>query len=112
MRKSLALGVVFIFFGCATTAPPEGHKETKQDVQSAVEAVATAITGQEMSEEELRELNRQIREDKEAQSAVQSITNTLSDASLSVKYCPVTGKRYSSHLTECPQHHVKLKELE
>jgi len=61
-----------------------------------------------LNEEELRDLKKQIRTDKEAQTAIQAITESVG-GNQTVKYCPVTGRRYAAHIEICPEHQVKLE---
>jgi hypothetical protein len=98
--------------GCQTAAPIKAESETNQDVQEALTAVAGAMRGRKLSEEEKRNLERQIRSDTEAQSAIQAISESVSGKSVKVKYCPITGKRYAPNLEECPEHHVPLETVD
>jgi len=86
--------------------------ETNKDIQKAMGSIAEAIGGQPLSEEELKSLQKQIREEPQAQSAVQSITDAMGGKSMAVKYCPVTGKRYAVDIMACPVHDVTLKLVE
>lgn len=54
----------------------------------------------------------QIRTDKEAQSAVGAISEAVTGMGSTVKYCPVTGKRYSPRIEVCPVHGVALEEVD
>ncbi len=86
--------------------------ESMEDAVSALGSVAGAMSGQEMTDEKLKELSQQLRHDKEAQSAIQTVTGVYTTPQDQVKYCPVDGKHYSSHLTICPEHNVELKAVE
>lgn len=47
----------------------------------------------------------------EAISAIHSVAEALSTAEAAViKYCPMDGKHYASHLKLCPEHNVLLEE--
>lgn len=114
-----SLGILLILFfgltmsGCSTAIPPMAEDETPEDVKSALGTVAGAIAGQgQLSDEELAELEQQLREDPEAQSAVQTITSSMSGTAARVKYCPQTGKRYAPRLDTCPIHNIPLESLE
>ena len=74
--------------------------------------VVGAVTGKEAGQKDLRQLSNEIRHDKEAQSAVESINSVLNGSTAGVKYCPIDGERYSSKFEVCPKHHVPLKTLE
>ena len=75
-------------------------------------SIAEAIGGQPLTEEELKSLQKQIREEPQTQSAVQNISDAMSGKAVAVKYCPVTGKRYAADITVCPVHNVALKLVE
>jgi len=106
MRTWLAICiVVFLFSGCATSESVKANREA-HDVLSSV---AEAISGKELSDQELRDLEKQMRTDKETQTAIQVITESISGADTLVKYCPVTGRRYAPHFDECPEHHITLE---
>ncbi|HQP11008.1 MAG TPA: hypothetical protein PKV41_06465 [Candidatus Omnitrophota bacterium] len=102
--------VVLILSGCRTIAPVgQGRNETSQEAQEALSAVAGAISGKPLSDEDLRNLEKQIREDEEAQTAVQAITQSVGGKAPVVKYCPIDGKRYAPHMEICPEHQVPLE---
>jgi len=104
------LVVLFVAFltGCQTTQS-RGSKENKGDIEGVLSAIAGALSGKTLSEEELRNLEKQIQTDEEAQTAIQSITDSVGGKASPVKYCPVTGRRYASHLEICPEHQVQLE---
>ncbi len=60
----------------------------------------------------LKELSQNIQKDKQAQSAIESLTQAISSNSVAVHYCPVDGERFSWRVKVCPTHHVLLKEVE
>jgi hypothetical protein len=115
------IGVIALVLisGCATTGQKTSAKsvngsqslETTNDVQSALQSVAGSLTGQEVSQEDLKKFSEQIQGDKEAKTAVKAVTNAMSGQRC-VKYCPVTGKRFSCRLKYCPEHGVLLKKIE
>ena len=107
-----ALGILVIICvvaGCRTIPAARSEGETDREAQEALTAVAGAVAGKPLSQEEIRQLEKQLREDKEAQSAVQAITGSMSASTPVVKYCPITGKRYAPHMEFCPEHNVPLK---
>ncbi len=99
---------VFFLAGCQTAAPIKTEEETSDDVESALSAVAGALGGKELDQEDLKRLEKQIRTDEDAQSAIQVITESVG-GDAQVKYCPITGKRYAPHLEMCPEHAVLLE---
>lgn len=101
---------VFFLSSCAPMSGPS-RQESPVDDASAMLQVGAALSGKELTEEQLRKLHLQMK-DKEAQSAVESITQSLSNQSLSIKYCPSTGKRYSAHLETAPDCDQPLEWLE
>ena len=118
MRRGRVLFLIIFLGSCSTigqnknTVDPQAPRESQKEVGSAMGAVVSSVTGKETSEEDLRKLDQQIRHDKEAQSAVESITGTMSDPAAVGKYCPVDGERYSAKFERCPKHHVLLKNIE
>lgn len=60
----------------------------------------------------LQELSQNIQKDKEAQSALESVTEAMSSNRIAVYYCPVDGERFSPRVKVCPTHHILLKEVE
>jgi len=87
-------------------------QETSPEVYTAMESVAGALAGKDMTQEELKDLSTQIRNDPEAQSAVELITHTISGDKPRIKYSPSTGKRYAPHLEVDPETGEKLEWLE
>lgn len=111
MRKLTTFFVLFLLFlslsSCQTV--PKSQTENNQDVQVAVESIAEAVSGRELTEEEKKDFIRRLKSDEEAQSAVEVLTNTMSQPPVKVKYCPLTGKRYAPNVNICPEHNVKLE---
>ncbi|MCD4779718.1 MAG: hypothetical protein K8S27_04110 [Candidatus Omnitrophica bacterium] len=120
-KSSLLFCLVFSISGCSHIVEKriQKHKvagkvlktteeEDLVDAVTAWETVSEAITGQEMTEDELRNLARDIRKDKDAQSALESIATALDPQKVRVKYSPATGKRYSADMEICPETGVKL----
>ena len=99
----------FFLSGCQTTKQVQAPQESREDVEKILSTVAGALSGKTLSEEELHNLEKQIRTDKEAQTAVQQITDSVGGKAPIVKYCPVTGQRYAGHLKICPEHRVPLE---
>jgi hypothetical protein len=71
-----------------------------------------AVTGRMLNEEEMRHLERQIKTDKEAQTAIHSIADAMGGQQERAKYCPMGGEHYAPHLAICPVHKVPLKTME
>jgi hypothetical protein len=106
--------------GCASTGPERRNppsetsqpRETRQDEVKALKSVAEAISGQELSDKDMRQLSNQIQKDEKAQSAIRAVTGALGGQKVVVKYCPNDGKRYSAHLEYCPDGKTPLKIVE
>ena len=116
----IMVGVLILSVGCAPSRQivrpdrnqvPLQREETPQDVATAIESVAGALSGKALSEENLRKLSRELKSDKEARKAVEAVTDALSGEKVSVMFCPVDGKRYSPQIQYCPQHSVKLEKV-
>jgi len=105
----VTLTLCFILVGCQTIPKAQNSQESTEDVQEAFAAVAGALSGKKLSEDELRNLKKQIQTDEDAQTAVQAIAESVGAISPTVKFCPVTGRRYAAYLEICPDHQVKLK---
>jgi hypothetical protein len=104
--------IICIFFtGCQTTHPKTPAGESTQEQLDAVGSVTGALTGKELTDAEKRKMLRDLKSDKEAQSAMKSISGALEVRQTGIKFCPVDGQRFSSDVDLCPTHHVKLKEL-
>jgi hypothetical protein len=90
--------------------PAKSLDESAEDVQRAVGAVAGALGGKAMSEEEVKRLAHDLRTDENAKTAVKSITAAMDPQQPGrVKYSPATGKRYAPHLEYDPETGVKLE---
>lgn len=96
--------------GCssATKAPVSDQRETAE----ALKSVAGALGGQPVDDQKLKEISEQMRKDPQAQSAIESVTGSLSGQGLNIKYCPTDGKRYSGEMLLCPEHRVELKSID
>ncbi len=106
--KYLCLLFVFCCFGCKTVTP-RSETETNSEVKKAIGLVAGALSGQSMSDDEVDVLVGQLRTDEQAQTAVQSITDSFKPENVQVKYCPIDGERYAPRIIQCPIHHVDLR---
>ena len=82
-----------------------------QEVKSSLKSVAGSLAGHELKEQEFNDISRKIQNDKETQTAIQSVTDALSGQTKVVKYCPIDGKRFSEKFEKCPEHGVTLKEI-
>ena len=99
--------------GCLTVhSPKTSQAKNEEEARQSLRSVAGAVRGKPLTDDEVKTLSRQLKSDPQARSAVQSITNSISENKQAVKYCPVDGKRFASSLKECPDHHVPLKELD
>ncbi len=105
------VGVLIFFVGCSHTAAPSKNSAILEENGEALKSVVGQLSGQPVDDKKLRDLSRQIEKDPEAKSAVEAVQKGMAGQSTAVKYCPVDGKRFSSKLTECPEHQVPLKEV-
>lgn len=105
--------IICSFVGCKSVSSSRFEKQSdvRKEEQSSLISVAGAISGKELTDEDLKNLGKQLRTSEEAKSAVEIITNSLSGNN-KIKYCPIDGKRYGPNLEKCPDHNVLLKELE
>ena len=65
--------------------PVQSQEETGEDVTEALSAVAGALSGKSLSEDDIRNLEKQIRTDEQAQSAIQAITESVGGKTTIVK---------------------------
>lgn len=114
VRNFLVFFIVLLLSGCKTVSPVhvQSQEESDKEVKEALTAVAGAISGRPLDEKELQELEKQIRTDEKAQTAVQAITDSMGGKTPVVKYCPIDGRRYAPHMEYCPIHNVKLEVVE
>ncbi|MGE0268371.1 MAG: hypothetical protein AB7S78_07950 [Candidatus Omnitrophota bacterium] len=98
---------VLFFNGCQTIKAKKGQLEYLNQSQEAIGSIAEAVTGKPLTEQEKKNLEKQLKEDPEAISAVESIANSVSQP-VRMKYSPVTGKRYAGHLQIDPETGAKL----
>ena len=109
------LGMLLVFScGCASLNPPPDQPRPateRQETVSALQSVGQAVSGRQLTEEDLAAVARQMQSDEDARQAVETITESLSGGAAKVKYCPICGRRYSPHMKTCPVHGVELKEL-
>ncbi|MCA9398577.1 MAG: hypothetical protein KC618_02425 [Candidatus Omnitrophica bacterium] len=117
IHSILFVMLIFVCAGCQTTqqqtANSQRPPETMQDEIQSLGSVAGAMSGGEsLSEEELKALAKDLRKDPEARSAVEAITESVSQPVKRVKYSPATGKRYAPNMTEDPETGVPLEWLE
>ena len=81
-------------------------------MQSAMTSVGEAVTGKQLSDEQIKDLRHKVITDKETRSAVETISASLSGQQPKGNYCPITGKRYAPNITICPEHGEKLISIE
>lgn len=116
MDRLFLILFVVLACGCHTirTEPSLDRKasESRDDQESALLAVVGAVSDKELSEKDLRKLLKDIKNDEEAQSAINVVADSISNQQKQIKYCPVTGKRYSASINTCPEHNVELKWVE
>lgn len=123
---------MFIFFvfpvvcaGCASIpgknkslAAHEGYllntseEESVYDAASALTAVTGAVSDKELSQRELYQAVKKMKDDPEAQAAVDAVSSAFDQNDVQVKYSPATGKRYSADMEFDPETGVKLLILE
>ena len=60
----------------------------------------------------MKELSSQIQKDEEAQGALEQLNQALTPEPMPLRYCPVDGQRFSRRVEVCPEHKVRLKEIE
>ncbi|MBP9855013.1 MAG: hypothetical protein KBD53_09125 [Candidatus Omnitrophica bacterium] len=99
--------VIFFLTGCHTIKSKKDQVEYLHESQEALGSIAEAVTGKPLTEQEKKNLEKQLREDPEAIAAVESIANSVTKPPR-LKYSPVTGKRYAGNLEIDPETGAKL----
>ena len=109
--------IISVFFvsmlaGCASLSKSRNPaSEDLKDAASALTAVTGAISDKPLTEKQLHDAARKMRNDPDARSAVDSISSSF-DRRGAVKYSPATGKRYSADMEYDPETGVKLLPVE
>ena len=78
-----------------------------EQLDAAQKVMGAMAGGRDMSPSDMKRVVRDIRTNRESQSAVQKIIGTTGDPV--VKYSPVTGKHYSGDLEYDPETGAKLE---
>jgi len=86
--------------------------ESTHDAVSALTAVTGAVSGQPMTGEALSQAAGALKDNPQAQSAVEAVTRSFDTKDIKLKYSPATGKRYSADMEIDPETGVKLLPLE
>ena len=97
--------------GCSHVPETSGQTPSIVQETSAIVAVTSAVTGKNVTHKDLQKAAVDIRQDPEARRSAQTVSQVLSGQQ-HIKYCPLTGKRYSADLTICPEHGEVLKDIE
>jgi len=113
MRKrgrSLLILTFCLGIGCTGQAVKSQGKE-KVSGQAALSAVSQALGGEPLTEDHLKRLDRELKEDPEKQKAAQSVVDSITSPGKNIRYCPFDGERYSAKVKFCPVHNIQLKEV-
>jgi len=88
------------------------EKEELADAASALTSVTNSLSDKNMTEQELYEAARKMKDDPDAQQALEAISTSFDRKQVQVKYSPATGKRYSAALEFDPETGVRLLPVE
>ena len=102
----LLLALILGIAGCQTASPKA--KTSQVETISALTTMTQGLTNQPITQEQLKNLSKQVANDPEARSAIRSINTALAPVH-TVKYCPEDGERFSADMIWCPDHKVKLE---
>ncbi len=120
-KKVLIIVISLLFVGCARGLKVSDDKvnilnksedESIMDAATALGSVAGSLAGKELTQEELNKITKELENDQEVRSAVESIADAMGGAKVQVKYCPKTGKRYNPDMKMCPVHKIPLEWVE
>ncbi len=117
MKLIVYLLIIFSVGGCFSVLhrdPRDTHKiPSDKEAAGALTSVAGYYAGRKLSESEIQELSIQVQKDKEAQKAIEQLSEALTGEDRPpLRYCPVDGRRFSHRVEVCPEHKVRLKELD
>jgi len=87
------------------------HPGDENDLRKTVGTIAEGVSGKKLSPEEMKQLERDLMKNPEAQKAIETMGNSWIGAK-QIKYCPVDGERYAPNIELCPTHNVILKTLD
>ncbi len=88
------------------------EKEELADAASALTSVTNSLSDKNMTEQELYEAARKMKDDPDAQQALEAISTSFDRKQVQVKYSPATGKRYSVEMEFDPETGVRLLPVE
>ncbi len=110
--------LLFSLAGCASSSStngrvirPQAPAESTQEVVTAIEQVLGSVSGKPVSQKDLEKLDKEIRSDPQAKSAVKAMQDSISGKGSVIRFCPVDGQRYSYKFAICPIHKVPLQLL-
>ena len=99
------------FVGCQTLRQSATDTGVSRREMEALKSAAKALSGREISDDDIYRLANQLKNNSEERSAVESVTKALTKKPV-IYYCPVDGERFSQSIKICPDHHVELMLLE
>jgi beta-xylosidase len=104
-------GLLFVIWGCSTSSQNLKKAHDQEVMIDAVKTVAESVGGREMSDQDMKNLIRDIRTDPDTRSAVEAIQSAVNPQSDDgrIKFSPATGKRYAPHMEYDPETGVKLE---
>ena len=103
--------MILLTVGGCQNVSSQTKSHSTEDMKALNSVAGVMRGGKPLTEQEIKDLEKQMATNPEAKSAVQSLTNSLQGSTAQIKYCPVDGKRFAAHLTVCPEHNVELKTL-
>lgn len=101
-----------VLSSCQTVSSSKKSQATKVSGDEAISSIAEVWAGKHLTREEIEGLKKQLKTDKEARSAIEAITGSVTAKRGGIKYCPVDGEHYAPHVEVCPVHKIKLKAVE
>lgn len=108
--KGLFILILSCFMSsCQTVSSSKKSQATKVSGDEAIASIAEVWAGKRLTTEEVENLKKQLKTDKDARSAIQAITGSVATKREGIKYCPAAGEHYAPHLEICPVHKIKLK---
>lgn len=101
------MALVLVLGGCQSVKP-----KTKENLNlSALTTVTTGLTHQSTTQDQVKKLAAQLKDNPRLTSTLREIKDALS-ARHTVKYCPENGERFSADMVYCPDGKVKLEWVE
>lgn len=113
LSRCVIFVVLLCVIGCQTMPKKNPHtNESQEEIVSALEKVTGGLSGPYGQPVDAKKLVHELRHDKEARSAIESISEGLAPQRRQViRYCPETGEHFGPGVETCPETGTPLVEI-